>query len=421
MNSIEKICECFYGLLSADICRDIKFRFDSSNMAVNTRIEVLFDRVKLCAETLFLPIQVLFCKRCSCNGAIDFIIGAGAKDLIFENCIRHYFNNNVASIGKNLYYKEGMRGNRFWKIYLRFLVLSFSLLFDEAKYKFSPLLYCAFRDALSVYSLKHQAVNFYGFYINHPLSYLTMLFACGHGIGNVYAMFEVFLDVNRYFSLPVKKGFFLSKPMISEVEYYKTKSYFKLENYEYLGSINMFGDTEKKGFDFDIGFFSTGAWARDGGESRALEYFEKLNIGDSLSAKIEHQVFYALVSYAKANGLTVKYYLHPYEKLIFSRYGATPPEYELVDDQSVFFESYESNKKLEDRFAEPRVAVAVRSSSILERFNLGYDNNFQYDYMGVLPCSLAMYDKKALGAFSKMFYKDTDELLKRIDECLKKS
>lgn len=417
INHLSLMCKFVYGSRSKDVEKGLKFRLKDNQYIPNGWGDAIIDRIKLVIKTIILPFEFIYNKNISCKGKCRLIFGVGTKEDIYEGCIRHYFGGNVNSVYDKHYYKEAKEDILFWKWYFKFLIISIMLLFDTTRHSYGFLI-SVYRNVLSVLSIRRMVNGIYGFYIYNPISYLTMACLTGNRISRVYAMFEVFLEMNKYFRLPVEKGYFLSKIMLEEIGYYNYLPAFRLNNYEYLGSINLFGNAHVQNYKYDIGFFSTGAWARKKGEDRALEDFRSVKIGDSDTARYEHDIFCALAEYAKKNGFTIKYYMHPYEKDVFKEYGVLPIDHEKKDNESVFFEEIDDRMTLTERFDEPYIAVAVRSSSIMERYNLGHSNNFMFDYKEILPCTLARYNRKALGKYDLMFYKNVDELIEKIGNIL---
>ena len=165
---------------------------------------------------------------------------------------------------------------------------------------------------------------------------------------------------------------------------------------------------------YDIGFFATGDWAREDGLiwARDIEQVRAGAYRGNVYERYAEQVLETLVQYAASRQRTLRIYMHPYERRLFHDHGIEPPYRELADGELVTIDDRPGNSR--DAHYEADVAVALRSSTIWQRIDLGLERSFTFAFddpaLGnVLP--------EALGEYQANVFRSTAELVAKLDAC----
>jgi hypothetical protein len=207
-----------------------------------------------------------------------------------------------------------------------------------------------------------------------------------------------------------------SKVNIPEVNYYIKQGHFKAGEVLYRSQEYLL---ERVGMEpapplYDIGFFSTGDWARVDGTYWAVD-LEKVRQGAYRGNIYEVQsmrVLEALVDYVRSRHRTLRIYLHPYERRLLNDEGIEPPYKGLANGRWVTIDERPGTSRV--AHYEPDVAVALRSGTIWERIDLGLDRSFMYVYEDL---SLGNLLPEAMGEYQRNLFRSVDELFTKLDEC----
>ncbi len=166
---------------------------------------------------------------------------------------------------------------------------------------------------------------------------------------------------------------------------------------------------------YDIGFFSSGEWARKGGlyQSDDAAAIAAGAFVDNEYARMADEILAELADYSREHDLTLRIYPHPLERRLRTEDGIDPPYARLVDGRFVTLdENGESSRR---KIYEPRVAVSLQSSFIWERLDLGLDASFIYEWSDV---ERNPFSRAALGPYSTSLFRDVEELRSMLDEAL---
>ncbi|MCK4822253.1 hypothetical protein KA005_41200, partial [bacterium] len=167
---------------------------------------------------------------------------------------------------------------------------------------------------------------------------------------------------------------------------------------------------------YDLGFFSSGEWARRKGWFRTYdiqEIREKIK-DDNEYWKLAEDVLKFLVNYVRYHDLKLKIFLHPFEKDLVRQFGLYPPFADFVDGKNIFisddYNTYSSN------FFEAKVGVITISSILYDRLQFNMETYFyspkQGLWSGLKP---SYYHKKCLPTFADYAFENLDELGKKLD------
>jgi hypothetical protein len=166
--------------------------------------------------------------------------------------------------------------------------------------------------------------------------------------------------------------------------------------------------------EYDLGFFASGDWAREDGLVWARD-IDQVRAGaycGNVYARLAQQVLEGLADYATSRQRTLRIYMHPYERRLLHEHGIEPPYRGLADGTLVTIDDRPGNSR--DAHYEPDVAVALRSSSIWQRIDLGLERSFIYAFEdpglgNVLP--------EALGEYQRNVFRSVPELVAKLDAC----
>lgn len=162
---------------------------------------------------------------------------------------------------------------------------------------------------------------------------------------------------------------------------------------------------------YDIGFFSSGFWARSGlWRANDIEKIKrnKEEYCKNIYAKIEMIILGSIVRLAKQYNFTFKIYLHPYEKELIKKYNIYPPFWNLQNEYNICIDD---NISIKNNFFEAKIGIVMMSSIFQDRwdnhlYTLCFDpkNKKKMDHIRL----------KYLGDYSKYGFKNIKELEEKI-------
>jgi len=165
---------------------------------------------------------------------------------------------------------------------------------------------------------------------------------------------------------------------------------------------------------YDIGFISSGEWARRFGRQQVrAEEYELVRAGEFLDnqlARTATSVLDVVLKYAQAHDLSVCIYPHPYERLLLKQ-DIRPPWFAFVDNESVYMDRHESSNS-EETVKEAFVSVSSQSTLTLKRLEQGYRNSFQGGY-GFPNTDADFMD--TLGKYCSYYFATLDELCDKLE------
>jgi hypothetical protein len=172
-----------------------------------------------------------------------------------------------------------------------------------------------------------------------------------------------------------------SRVNLPEVEYFREQGWFKASDVRYCPHEHLIelADMQPTEPVYDIGFFASGDWARLDG--RYWGPIERVRAGAFRGNPFEvraDRVLAALVDYARSRRRSLRIYLHPYERWLINEHGIQPPFRDLADGELVTIDDAPGSSR--GSFHECDVAVALRSSTIWQRIDLGLDRSLIYTF-----------------------------------------
>ncbi|MDO8963200.1 MAG: hypothetical protein Q7W30_01775 [Coriobacteriia bacterium] len=250
-------------------------------------------------------------------------------------------------------------------------------------------------------------------------SYLLTTFLAKHSRVEVIPVFQnIPLYRNcRFFHLDIPVVL-TSRVNIPEVEFFREQGIFKSAESVYRSGeyVSDTIDLAPTAPTCDIGYFSSGEWARIGGLyiSRDIEAIRRGDLADNAYAATSQMLIEALARYARENGRTLRLYPHPMERGLWEEHGIEPPYVALADGARVTVDRTGSNSR--SKTFEPRVAVSLQSSFIWERLDLGLDSSFIYAFADP---ELNIFDRDSLGPFIANVFDSPQEMVRMVDEALR--
>jgi hypothetical protein len=261
-----------------------------------------------------------------------------------------------------------------------------------------------------------ERVYLFGLYDRRP--YVMGAFLKRHTDLEVYLVYQnipLYRNCRHlHFAVPVV---LTSRVNLAEVEYYRSLGQFRATDVIYASQefgLDMAG-LEPSPPRYDIGFFSSGEWARKGGlyQSDDVDAIRRgAFLGNEYALKAT-EILDALAEYGRSHGRTLRVYPHPLERRLKSKHGIEPPFARLADGQTLSVDwSGESSRA---KIYEPTAAVSLQSSFIWERLDLGLDSSFIYEWDDAEKNPFA---REALGAYARNLFQDVRELAEELDAAL---
>jgi len=332
--------------------------------------------------------------------------------------VRHHFGTGVDFVGRGCYRVPAAgRPGRSAGWYARGVLAGLGALLDWSPRRYAWLggvfldIQAYLRAAPGL-----ERVYLFGLYDRRP--YVMATFLHEHTDLEVYVVFQnIPLYRNcRYFHLPVPVVL-TSKVNLAEVEHYRAEGHFKASEVLYRGQEYLLDtiDLEPGEPRYDIGFFSSGEWARRGGLYQCDDA-EAIRRGDHLGNPYHvasEAAIEALAEYARERGRTLVIYPHPLERELMARHRIDPPWARLVDGGRVFLDG--SGESSRSKVYECRVAVTLQSSSMWERLDLGLRDSFVYEFGDP---EMDSFSRESLGEYAENLYRDTAELIAKVDAAL---
>jgi len=169
-------------------------------------------------------------------------------------------------------------------------------------------------------------------------------------------------------------------------------------------------------FSYDIGIYSSGEWAREDGLLRSYDY-KRIRSGHFCKNPyyaIFLSILKTVIDLINSRKIKAKLYFHPHEKDLYNNHGIIPPYVGTLEKNGIAFSFSDEESTLLLR--ESKIGVAVLSTIIYERLGLGLDGYLYYNSNKDFISDF--FNPSLLGDFKKYFFKDIEELKKKIIDSL---
>jgi hypothetical protein len=331
--------------------------------------------------------------------------------------VRHHFGEEIDFVGRGQERRPASGTGRWLRWYWLGVAAALLALTDPSTRRYrwlGGLLLDVEAMARAAGGLKR--VYCFGLYDRRP--YLIATFLARHTDVEVVLVFQnIPLYRNcRYLHLDVPVVL-TSVVNIPEVDYFQREGIFRASMVQYRSG-EYVADThalEAEEPVCDIGYFSSGEWARREGLYQASDLASVragAYLGNPYAVAAEHLVE-VLVAYAKRNGRTLRIYPHPFERVMHAVHGIEPPYARFADGRSVTLDWSGENSRA--KIYEPRVAVSLQSSFIWERLDLGLRASYMYEFA---DRERNVFLKESLGEYAGNVFHADSELIQRLDAAL---
>ncbi len=208
-----------------------------------------------------------------------------------------------------------------------------------------------------------------------------------------------------------------SKVNLAEAEHYRASGTFRATELTYHGpeyALDLEG-LEPAEPTWDIGYFSSGEWARWKGlyQSSDIEAIRRGAFAGNLYSVRSQGLLRSLAAYARERGRSLRVYLHPFERTLLAEHGVAPPYADVADGGLVSFDDEPGNSRR--KVYECAVAVSLQSSYIWERLDLGLEDSFMYESEDREENS---FSRESLGPYAEKLFRDEREMIEKVDEAL---
>ena len=377
------------------------------------------DRFGLLATALVTPIKMRFHRS---EPLASEVVAYDVSTLEAQHerrrfFVRHHFGETIDFVGRGQDRRPASGGGPWLKWYGLGLAAALLALVD-----FSPRRYRWLGGLLlDVEAFARAApgvrrVYLFALYDRRP--YLLATFLTRHTDVEVVLVYQnIPLYRNcRYLHLEVPV-ILTSVVNLPEADYFRGQGIFRASRVSYAGG-EYVADTlslEAGEPTCDIGYFSSGEWARREGlyqpsdldAVRAGAYR-----GNPYAVEADH-IVRVLAQHAHKRGRTLRIYPHPFERVLREKHGIEPPYAALSDGSSVTvdWDGEHSRGKIYDA----RVAVSLQSSFIWERLDLGLRASFMYEFA---DRELNVFLRESLGQYAANIFRDDRELIEKVEAAL---
>lgn len=371
------------------------------------------DRFGLAKRLLFAPLRIRRRARPLAGRTVVFDVGLSSEYQQYRaEFVRTHFAEEVDFVSASTP-RRAPGGEREWGRWYRFgigVALRALLDFSERRYFWLGQLLLEVQ-ALALASPGIETAYVFRLFDRRP--YLAATYLARHTGARVLCVFQnIPLWRNcRYFHLdvPVVLTSRVNEP---EVDYLANRGFFRASERLYRSQEFVHAMPAPSAPSVDIGFFSSGEWARRDGlyQSSDVEAVRRGEfIGNPYAEKAEWLVS-ALATYARDRGKTLRVYPHPYERILASRDGIAAPWMWLADGEVVSVASEGADSR--GSIYEARAAVSLQSSFIWERLDLGLDASFIYDFA---DDDVSAFKRESLGRYAANVFSNETELFAELD------
>ena len=357
-----------------------------------TKIDIIKDRVRFLVKSIFILLKFLkwlFSSKSRIIPVESLVVnldGTVSTNQTVLEYIKSYHKNMsefvVINSIKQSWIKKKAGVKKIFGLVFKMLMMSMLSFFDFQKIRLD---WIANSYDFFISILISEPKNIYIFKYYHPSSYLLARMLEQYAIERNLFGTKIFVGKGDGFFYKCCRYDNTAMPIVivpSEIHESELNSYIKrgwfrkkvIENWGPVDSNLAFlkdkvNSIEK--FDYDIGIYSSGEWARVDGLFRTddIDGIKSMKYADNPLYKDFLNILDFLIEFSKSRSLKMKIYLHPYERNLIKEYNIYPPYLKLAEQEGIEFDYKEesSTKKIE----EPFLGVSLQSSIIVERLMIG--------------------------------------------------
>lgn len=339
--------------------------------------------------------------------------------------ISHFFNNSddyevVQYINGSSIYIHNTTIKKIlfsFIVWFRFLQSSFIAVFSK-----KAQLKVTYIRALNVINTgifcDSSQTSFFFFRQYSPLSYYTSLVMSDWlKYSNVYAIAgSTFMYTKRYSFFPKVHLCLCSKYQEEEAGNYLRLGWIVCRDVRMTGfeEYYMYKDIKPQEPVFDIGVYSSGWWAREGGvyQSNDIEAIRQYRFMDNQIYSDFLDMLRVLHEIKIKYNLKIKVYPHPYERRLANEYGIECPYIPFLVDKDFAFDS-DSQMNSINKIYECNIGISIASTIVGDRWNLGLNA------ISLTNDTVSSFLKpKYLGKYSKYIISSSNELFNLVPKLL---
>ncbi len=392
-----------------DRARGLIYTFEDSNY-----LHIVLDRLKLLIKViLYFLLQIHYGLKKSVFPYYAFDPSANVKKngLYRKYYIEHYFNQKIDFVHHLMptHYCNLSNTAKAVLLYFRFFIYSIMSFLDFNRESLSWLAEL-FVNISKLKMIDGCTKSIYVFQSVYPVPYWLITYIHKRtSIKPIMVMSNTPLKLRaRYCHLNVD-NVACTRIQLYETQYYNSIGQNRIERVFYYPNefIMDFQKIRPSKPTYDIGFFSSGEWARAEGLYRTQD-ITGIRHGlycSNIFYKKAEEILEFLVDYVKCKGIVLKIYLHPYERELKNKYKIFPPFFPLVDNKYVLLDEAGDNSR--EKIYECFSMVALHSTIVWERIDLGLASTFFYEFENQ---DMNIHDPNCLGDLKRCVFRNNSEL-----------
>lgn len=207
-----------------------------------------------------------------------------------------------------------------------------------------------------------------------------------------------------------------SAVQIPEYAYFHECGWIRCRTATYVGPISAITSATQSQA-IDVGFFSSGTWARDNGLTRTIDVPALVRSGEIPSALYdkERELILATARYCRKHELVFRVYAHPWERELFATHGLKPPYVADVQDGISQVDIGPGDSR--GRILESAIAVTLHSTLIWDRVDAGNLASlcYHWDEAQQEMAKTNTVFAPSIGPYQSCLFRSAEELAARLD------
>lgn len=335
--------------------------------------------------------------------------------------LEHHFGEMADCLGQAAFRRPRLRQSNAWLAWwLRGIWWSLLGLFDWSERRYAWLA-GALSDILLFKRLHRELRHVYVFAMYDRRQYLLLTFLARHTSLEATVVYQGMPLARNCRHLHLQVPVVLtSRVNLIEVDYYRQKGEFLSTNVSYASQYNILDLHGLRPHDptYDIGYYSSGEWARRDGLYQAADV-ARVQAGefqDNAYARAAAEQLEALTAYVLHERRTLRIFPHPFERRLMQDHDVVLPYAALADGVTVTIDTNGGNSRRS--MYDVRVAVSLQSSFIWERLDLGLEASYMHEFADP---EMNVFEKAALGRYAVNVCPTTDDLIAKVSRALQQT
>ncbi len=328
-------------------------------------------------------------------------------------------NNEIEVInGTKVYYsgsislKQGIKIFKIWFVFFQTAILSlFVKNTKSVSWAYSILIYL-----INMCLLEKQVREVYFFHLYTTKTYISALLFESYfkiSINAILGNSPIF-GTSKYTCLKKSTLIICSKYQIEEIQNYINFGWIKMKELKVWGleEINKYKNLKPSRPVYDIGIYSFGSWTRVNGitRSREIERIRNLDFVSNNKYIAFNKVLDKIIEIKNTNNLSVKLYLHPFERLLISKHNIYPPYFNKLDENNISYDL--KGEDSVSKIYEAKIGISIASTIIFDRWHLGLSGFIFFDSQQ--SKKTFYYDPKYLESYRPYIFNTIEELNEKL-------